>query len=275
VVGDPSSPNAIVVNSSSNTIKNLMPGLTLNLVGTSDQPVQITVDRDVDSIVTAVQSFIDSFNKIMDLIDQYTSYDSDTQQKGDLFGDNTVQQVQSRLFRIISQPVSNADLKYRTLGELGIMVDSSGGSARLTLQRTLGGGTLKDGTAVGVTDLDGEQMLRDAIEADPDSVKKLFTLVQTDAKGKLQYVGALANLNHELTTMTTAGGLLPSENDLLQSKIDDYNDQATKMQALLDMKEQRLYNQFNAMEAVLAGLQTQQTALTSLTQLASSMASTQ
>jgi len=73
--------------------------------------------------------------------------------------------------------------------------------------------------------------------------------------------------------MTTAGGLLPGENDRLQSKVDQFNDKATRMQALLDMKEQRLYAQFQAMETVLAGLQTQQAALASLTQLASSMAS--
>jgi flagellar hook-associated protein 2 len=132
---------------------------------------------------------------------------------------------------------------------------------------------LADGTEVGDVAVDGEEALREAILEDPDSVKKLFSLVETDAQKKLNYVGVAAKFNHELTTMTTSGGLLPGENERLQSKVDQYNDQATRMQALLDMKEQRLYNQFNAMETVLAGLQTQQTALASLTQLASSMAS--
>jgi flagellar hook-associated protein 2 len=268
VVGDPASPNAVVVNSSSNTIKDLLPGLTLNLVGTSNRPVQVTVGRDVESIVSAVKSFIDSFNSAMDQIDQLTRFVPDTQEKGVLFGEATVRQVQSRLFQIINQPVSKTDLKYRTLGDLGIMVDSSSGSARLTLQRTL-----KGGQNTGDVTVDGEQMLRDAIMEDPDSVKKLFSLVETDANGKLSYVGAAAKLNHELTEMTITGGLLPGENDRLQSKVDQFNDQATKMQALLDMKEQRLYAQFQAMEMVLAGLQTQQSALESLTQLAYSMSS--
>ena len=273
VVGDPASPNAVVVNSSSNTIKDLLPGVTLNLVGTSDRPVQVTVARDVESVVSAVKSFIDSFNSAMDQIDQLTSFNSDTQEKGVLFGESTVRQVQSRLFQIISNPVSKADLRYRTLRDVGIMVDSSSGSARLTLQRTLKGGELKDGTTIGSVDIDGEQVLREAIAEDPDSVKKLFALVETDAQKKLNYVGVAARFNHELTAMTTAGGLLPGENDRLQSKVDQFNDKATRMQALLDMKEQRLYAQFQAMETVLAGLQTQQAALASLTQLASSMAS--
>ena len=146
------------------------------------------------------------------------------------------------------------------------MVDSSSGSARLTLGRTLSDGEV----------IDGEEKLRAAIESDPDSVKKLFTLVEVKEEGgkkKVEYVGFAARLNRELTLMTTTGGLIPSENDLLQSKVDQYTTQTENMQTLLDMKEQRLYAQFQAMEAALADIQSQQSALTSLSQLASSMSS--
>ena len=263
LVGDPNSSSSILVTSSSNTVKDLVPGLTLNLASTSDSPVQVTVGRDTDAIVTTVTDFITAFNNIMDKVDELTKYDADTQEKGTLFGESTIQQVETRLFNIVTASVSRDGVNYKYLSDLGIMVDSSSGSARLTLNRTLSSGTT----------INGEQKLRDALAADPDSVKKLFSLVEVSSDKKPVYVGIAARLNQELTSMTTLGGLLPAQNDQLQNKVDQYNDSATSMQTLLDMKQQQLTDQFNAMESSLAKLQSQQSSLTTLSNAASSMSS--
>jgi flagellar hook-associated protein 2 len=263
VVGDPGSSNAVVVSSGSNTIKDVVPGLTLNLVGTSDKPVQVTVGRDTDTIIQNVKDFIAAFNDTMDQIDQLTRYDPETEAKGVLFGETTARQLQSRLYSIVTSSVNKAGLNYRMLSDVGIMVDSSSGSARLTLQRTLQGGTV----------INGEEKLKEAIQSDPEGVKKLFSLVEADENNKPKYLGIAARLNRELTVMTTTGGLLPNENERLQSRVDQFDERATAMQELLDMKEQRLYAQFQAMELALAGLQAQQSSLTTLSQLAASFSS--
>jgi flagellar hook-associated protein 2 len=121
------------------------------------------------------------------------------------------------------------------------------------------------------TVIDGEKKLREAIAEDPESVKKLFSLVEVSSDNKPVYVGIAARLNQELTSMTTLGGLLPSADQQLQTKVDQFNESATRMQELLDMKESRLYAQFQAMESALADIQSQQTSLNTLSQLASSM----
>ncbi|HSW44274.1 MAG TPA: flagellar filament capping protein FliD [Phycisphaerae bacterium] len=269
VVGERNSPNAVVVTSSSNTIKDLIPGLTLNLVGTSDQPMQVTVDRDDEAVVQTVKDFIAAFNDIMDLIDEVTRYDPNTQEKGILFGESTARQLQSRLFQMVTASLNKSGVSFSRLSDLGIMIDSSSGSARLTLERTLAG----EGNTAGRT-LNGEQRLRDALSRDPEGVKKLFSLVEAGEDGKAIYRGIAARLNRELTLMTTTGGLIPNENNRLQDRVDQFGRQVSSMQELLDHKEQRLYAQFQAMETALAGIQAQQSSLTSLAQLASSMAST-
>jgi len=266
VVGDPNSPNAVVVSSSSNTLKNAIPNLTLNLQGTSDRPVTVTVQGDSETIVENVKSFITAFNEIMDKVDELTQYIPDTEEKGILFGESTVRQIESRLFSLVMTTVNRDGMTYNSLSELGIVVDSSSGSARLSLGRTLADGTV----------VDGEERLREAIETDPESVKKLFSLVEVvkiKGKEKPSYVGIAASLNHELTLLTSYGGVLPEENEVLQSRVDQFDRQAESMQELLDMKEERLYAQFQAMEQALAEIQSQQTALASLTQLAASMSS--
>lgn len=263
LVGSADSSNSILVTGSSNTIKDLIPGLTISLVSTSDSPVQVTVGRDADSIVNTVTEFITAFNGIMDKIDELTKYDTNTEQKGTLFGASTIRQVQSRLFSIVSSSVSGAGVSFKYLSDLGIMVDSSSGSARLTMSRTMSNGTV----------IDGEKKLRDAIESDPESVKKLFSLVEVSRDNKPVYVGIAARLNQELTSMTIFGGLLYNEDQQLQTKVDQFNTSAARMQVLLNGKESRLYAQFRAMENALADMQSQQTALTTLANLASQMSS--
>ena len=114
-----------------------------------------------------------------------------------------------------------------------------------------------------------EEKFREAFENDPDAVKALFTRVTTDDEDNVVKVGLAARLEDTLKGLTTtADGLLSSQDDRLQSKIDMYNRRANDLQKLLDMKEARLYAQFQAMEQALAGLQAQQSALSALASLA-------
>src|SRR5262249_29148082 len=66
VIGDPSSPGSVVITSGTNTVKNVVDGLTLNLKNVSDGPVSVTVAPDIDTIVKSVSSFIDTINSGFD-----------------------------------------------------------------------------------------------------------------------------------------------------------------------------------------------------------------
>ena len=95
-LGSPGNPNSIVLTSTTNQLTGVMDGVTMDLTGTSTQPVSLTVSRNLDSIVTQMNNFTDEFNSVVANIDSYTSYDADTSTKGALFGDGMVYNLRTR-----------------------------------------------------------------------------------------------------------------------------------------------------------------------------------
>ena len=258
-VTDGTSPNPIVVSSSTNTVTGIADGLTLNLLSASPQAVNVSVAQDTSTILSDVHSFVDAVNQTLTQIDTLTSYDPTTNTKGDLLGDYTVEEVRDSLVNQINRTISGSGVSFTNLTQLGITVDTSSiSTGDNKLQFTV-----------------DDSKFTQALQQDPDSVQKLFTLVTTDSSGKAVNQGIAAQLNDVLTTMTQSpDGLLGAESQTLQNRLDMLNSQATEMQALLSSKQAQLYNQFNAMEQALAQLQSQQSALSSLTDMASAASST-
>ncbi len=252
-VGDSDSTSAIVVKSSSNTLTNVIDGVTLNLTGTSSSPVTLTVNQDIDQVVRDVNSFISSFNSAMNTISSLTSYDATTEKRGVLLGDSTASMISSRLYRLVMSSVDDETATFKRLSSVGITVES--------------GGTLS---------LD-EEKFREAFAKNPEAVKDLFTKTRIvkgtgGKKDTLVNVGLAAQLNELLNKMTTSvDGTIARKSNSLQDKIDMMNDRAEYMQEMLDRKEERLYAQFQAMETALASLQTQTSSLNSLSSLVSSL----
>src|SRR5690606_23252177 len=115
---------------------------------------------------------------------------------------------------------------------------------------------------------------REAFEADPEGVSKLFTLTTQDEDDKEVRHGFAARLDAVIDAITQTGtGLLSRQADATQDKIDAYNRRASDMERLLDLKEARLSAQFQARQRALASLQTQQSALASLAALVASFTS--
>lgn len=256
VVGNIDSTSSILINSSSNQITGVVQGLTLNLAAPSNTAVQVTVAQNIESVSSAVEGFVKSYNSIFDRIDEYTAYNAETEKKGVLLGDSAVTQIRDRLYRQVSRTLSG-DYTLRRLSNVGITFSQDSGG-RLELNK---------------------DALTQAITADPEAVKTLFTKVTTttDAAGKetVQYVGIGASLKQALRDLTNSTtGLLGLQISRLDDRAELYNNRIDDMQVLLDKKEARYYSQFQAMEEALASLQSQQSALTNLSSLVSSMSST-
>jgi len=235
VFGD--SASGLLVTSSSNTLSDVVPGLTLALTGTSDQPVTVTVSRNVDALVETLKGLADAYNSIKDRLSQVNSYDAETQQQGVLFGDSLVQTIEQRLFRLFSGTVTGANTRFTRWNELGIGFGSGG---RLQFD---------------------EQKFRNAYEAAPDEVAGFFTASD---------VGAAARAATQLQRITESGGLIRQRENALISQKEELNRRVESLNELLERKRQRLLRQFWAMEQALAQLQAQQQAITGLSSSLSS-----
>lgn len=233
--GDSSSP--IVLTSSTNTFTNAVDGLNLTLVGTSAQPVTVTVNRSIDGLIKDIGQFVTAYNTALSTIKQATSFNVETSQRGILLGDDAANRVRDRLNRIANRVIPGVAGPYNRLGAVGISVVTNGG------------GTLA---------LD-EAKFRAAYEADPAAVTRLFT-DETNGFGKF--------IGDEIDALTqNETGVITRRNDSLQETADLLNRRAEALQVLVEKQRQRLTAQFNNTESILARLQAQQNSLAALTSI--------
>jgi flagellar hook-associated protein 2 len=120
--------------SNSNTIVGV-PGVSATLTDTGTTTV--TVSQDTQTAVNNAQNFVNSFNKLMDLIDKDTAYNSSTKTAGVLAGDSGIQDLENRIRSMVSGAASGVSGQYTTLASLGISTGAFGAAAGSTNHLTL------------------------------------------------------------------------------------------------------------------------------------------
>lgn len=117
-----SGPGAFAVTSSSNSVSNLLPGVTINLLTTGTSTVQIT--RDADAMATKVANMVDKVNAALADIQTLTAYDPETGNSGILMGQFAVRQIQGSLVSAITGSVSTSTIA--TAASAGVSITKEG-----------------------------------------------------------------------------------------------------------------------------------------------------
>lgn len=229
--------NGVLITSSSNTITDAVPGLTLDLLAANENPVTVTVSEDLGSLVSSISGLVKSFNDVLDRIKTLSGYNAETETGGVLLGDSSVRAVESRLLRLITGTVSGAPGGIRRLSEVGIRLSEG----KLTFDET---------------------KFRDAYAADPQGVTSFFT-DETN--------GIAKKMESEIERLTDdSTGLLPAREKALENQKTLLNDRVDVLNDRLLRRRDQLLRQFLSMEQALSSLQSQQTALSQLSALSSS-----
>ena len=120
--------NGITLSRSTNTVTDAVQGVTLSLLeAEAGQLVNINVDKDDTSTLrNNIQSFVDEFNSIMDLISEQSAFDEDSQQSGPLTGDSTLISIQTELRSVVSSQIEGLAEGLNALVLVGISFDRSG-----------------------------------------------------------------------------------------------------------------------------------------------------
>ncbi len=243
----------VAITSTSNTISSVVPGVTLNLKNANTSSVRLVVDRDNESVSDAINKFVEDFNAVIEVINTYDTYDTETETRGLLLGDSTLGRVSSALYSLVSSRNSDISGIYTTLTQVGVKVGSGG-----------------------VIEFDSAKFI-DALEEDRDAVEKLFTLrtTVTDEDTNERTVTASGfgyDFSQLLNRMTDTNGTVQSKLNSISNQLDLNNDRIDNLNDLLDDKRARLETEFNAMELALAELQSQSSSLDTLAGLASAAA---
>lgn len=230
--GSPDDGSPLVLTSSTNTLDRVIDGVRLELIAPGDQPVTVTVTRDIDALVSDLQSFVSAFNSAISGIKGVTGFDPETETRGILLGDSTINRIKRRLVDVVTAAGPGVSSQYNRLSAVGISLGS--------------GSTLEF----------DESRFREAYEQDPDAVDALFT---TEESG----FGALIEV--EIDRLTDGdNGLIPTKERSLQDSENILTERIEQLGVLLDRRRNRLFAQFSATELALSQLQQQQNALLAL-----------
>lgn len=118
--------NGIFVSKASNTIADVIQGVTLNLAKTTSSATTLTVARDTASVTTSVNAFVKAYNDLSKTLADLTSYDQTTKTAGPLNGDSTARSIQSQLRSTLGSPLTGVSGSYNLLSQIGITTQKDG-----------------------------------------------------------------------------------------------------------------------------------------------------
>lgn len=116
--------NGVAVNSASNTVSSVIPGVTLTLAAGGDTAV--TVANDTASAQAAVASFVKAYNDVNSTISNLTAYDAKTKKGGPLLGDFTAQNLQVQIRNVLSQHLAGVGGSLTALSQVGVSFQKDG-----------------------------------------------------------------------------------------------------------------------------------------------------
>jgi len=230
------------ITSSSNTVTSAIPGMTLTLNEEApNTTVIVKVSADYAEAQNAIQSFVNQYNSTMSFVEDKLKYEQTTKIKGDLFGDTTLQSIQSRLRNMVSGVMNNPTGPFNILADIGISTSSDNFGKSASLQFD----TVK---------------FTEAMQENSDSVANLLgssaggvTLIRESSSD--QSAQGLANLMKEyLNPMVMYQGTLDKTQSSYDKQITDLKEQIEKFNDRITDYAERTRLRFSLLETQMASL---------------------
>jgi len=159
-----SGPGAVTVTRSSNTVDDLLPGVSVSLRKKDlDTDVTITVARDTARSVAAVEAWVKATNDALVAIDTRTAYNAETRTAAALVGSGAARSLRASITEVLFTPQGGS---VSSVSELGISVDRTG---RLQVDRA---------------------KLDAALKSDPTGVMEFFSRTAASSSAQVVYSGA-------------------------------------------------------------------------------------
>lgn len=218
--------DGIPIDSASNTVEGIVPGLTLTLSGLtnstgSDNPVTLQISPNLTPIATDINSFVTSWNTLIQAINSGIQFNSSTSAAGALEGDTSVDLVQQQLLSAISTGMAN-NSGVANLQSIGIEMQDDG---TLSVDSTT---------------------LSDALQNNFSAVQNLFQSTTSGVGQALQ--SSLTSLTNSVT------GPLALDQNGITSQVTDLNSQIKDFQLQLQDTQTQLLQEYNTINTTLEQL---------------------
>jgi len=126
--------NGLTVNSSTNTLSEVIPGVDLNLLSADvGRTKRIEVSRDTSNIGKMVKGFVDLYNSMNDIFKTVQSYKKDDPNsknydptKGSLSGNSSVRMMKDEMKSVLQAQITGLTGAVRSLADVGIKTNLDG-----------------------------------------------------------------------------------------------------------------------------------------------------
>ncbi len=116
--------NGIGIASASNTVAGSIQGVTLTLASTGASSVEVA--RDTGAVTSAINAFVDAYNKLTARLKDLSAYKTDQKGTGPLLGDATARAVETRLRASLFAPQAGQVGDPALLSQVGISFETDG-----------------------------------------------------------------------------------------------------------------------------------------------------
>ena len=226
--------NGLAVTSSSNTLSDNIPGVTINLqattttgYGTASQvnaPISMVVSEDTSTAISNVNNFVSAYNSLNSTLRSLTSYDASTQ-TGSLFqGDSVILGMQNSLLDTESSPTTSGGV-YSLLSDIGV-------------SRQLDGSLTVDTSALTAAANNGTQL------------QQLFT----NTTGNSDTEGLALKFADYANGALSATGAVTDEQTALQQELTDNSNQQADVNDHVDAVAASLTKTYSALDGTMASL---------------------
>jgi len=263
----------------SNNIDDVIPGLTLNVKGVSEHPVELKISGDTEKVKEAIISFVGNYNRLIAEINvltarsvsssgiktnvddtvlnelTYLTADEKAEMRtrlGAFNGDMTLGQLKNRLLQTVTAPYpTSLERDLALLAQIGIGTNATRGTG------------YEPAKLRGYLEID-EKTLDAALENKIPAIRELFA---SDTTGDmLADTGVAFNVDSIVKPFVETGGIISLKTSTLDSRITQDEKRVGTMERQLAAKEQELKMQYARMEAAYAQMESMSNSLNNFSQ---------
>ncbi len=223
--------SSVLVSSSTNTFRGVLPDVTLQIEQASTEPVKVTVKRTTLDLVANVKTLVGNYNNFRTKLTELTAYNTETETGSVLTGDTAALRLDIELAALLSKPFYGVG-PIQSLAEVGVNFKSDG-----TLEFD-------------------ESRLTSKFAEDPQAVEQFFT------DGEAGLSEKFGNLIDQLSE--EGNSLLGHRLKGLRDKIVRNQQRITFMEERLTVERERLLLDFYNLELTIGRMQADLAALSSI-----------
>ncbi|WP_345794818.1 flagellar filament capping protein FliD [Thauera sp. JM12B12] len=214
--------DGITVTRGSNTISDVLEGVTLTLTKETTAASSLSVAEDFGGARSAIDAFVKAYNDTQTTLKNLTNYNAETRTAATLTGDSSARSIQSQVRNLVGGALSGLGDTTR-LADIGITFD-------------------KDGK------LSVDSSKLDTALKDPNRDVAAFFTGSGDIKG------LAATVSDGLKNFIDTGGLLAGRTEGLNASIKLIGKQREAFEARLESVQKRYQAQFTALDSTIASM---------------------